>query len=133
MRNDFCGFPGVRDGAQDIAACDIAAGLGNGCVSTHVIRMRMGTDHVTDRPVGQLPNRRQQPVAQFFPQGIDDEHALLAHLNGCVAGFADQHEDIALHGQHADLAPRPVATVLGEGAKAPEPGGQQRRCSDTHG
>ena len=120
MRDDFRGFARVGDGAQDIAPGDVAPGLGDGRVAPRVVRVRVRADDVADRPAGQFPNRRQQRIAQLLAQGVDDEDALPAHLDGHVAVFPDQHVHVALHGQHGDLRLPRRANFLGRRRRLPQ-------------
>src|SRR4029453_3862417 len=72
------------DRSHDIATGYRTAGPGEVLVPSGVIWMDVGIDNVAERLGGELPDRRQNLVAQLGELRIDQQDALVAHLQGDV-------------------------------------------------
>ena len=117
VRDDLRALRGVLDVAGDVAAGDRAAGLADVLVAADVIGVDVRVDDVADRSARQRADRRQNLVRQRRVLRVDDEHAVLADLDGDVAAGADQHVDVALRRQHLDLDGVEVLRLLPAAAR----------------
>ena len=77
-------------------------------VSANVISVRVRVDDVTNRPVGQLTQRRQDRIGILHSTGIDDDRSKTADLHRDVRPCANDDVDVPLNGHRiqATFTPR---------------------------
>ena len=69
-----------------------------------MIGVKTGVDDELNRLGAELMNGGDHFVGEIAGAGIDHHGAFVADLNGDIGAVAHQHVDIALNGQHVDLA-----------------------------
>src|SRR5262245_44415426 len=79
--------------ARSVAAQPLA-GLGDEFVATDVVGMYVSVDQDANRLVGNLPNSRDDLIAEPARPGIDEQDSLVADLDCDVPTSSDQHVDV---------------------------------------
>ncbi len=79
-----------------------------------MIRIETGVNDIADRLVGQLPDGRDDLIAQRRVLSVHQQHAAISHLQGDVAAGAHQHVDVALNFESMDFRLGQIRRVVSQ-------------------